>query len=286
MARRAAGLSLWSFLGGRRTLGGVAYDIARHTHGKFAQQAITQKAETVIEKHLPSLVRRREQLVRQDPYGEKILKDWLKEIGYFITACIEPLLTDRERFGFVASVRSQVANMICMRVEDERKKHPAFRAFSANMTAVEFETFCAEQLRRAGWNARVTKQGGDQGVDVVAEKTGVCVVLQCKLYSRPVGNKAVQEAVAARGHEQAHYGVVVSNQNFTQAAEQLARTNKILLIHHTALPMLYNIILGSDGDDGGVGGDGLSGNGGSSGGGRVEEVTLEEFWKRINDVGT
>jgi hypothetical protein len=50
--------------------------------------------------------------------------------------------------------------------------------------------------------------------------------------------------------------------------------------------MLSNIILGSDGDDGGVGGDGPSGNGGSSGGGRVEEVTLEEFWKRINDVGT
>ena len=88
MARRAAGLSLWSILGRRRTLGGVAYDIARHTHGKFAHQAITQKAETVIEKHLPSLVRRREQLVRQDAYGKKVLNDWLKEIGYFIATCI------------------------------------------------------------------------------------------------------------------------------------------------------------------------------------------------------
>ena len=60
--------------------------------------------------------------------------------------------------------------MIYRRVEAERERHPAFRIFSDNMTAIEFETYCAEQLRRAGWNDHVTKQSRDQGVDVVAEK--------------------------------------------------------------------------------------------------------------------
>ncbi len=136
----------------------------------------------------------------------------------------------------------EIARAIYMCVETEREKNPAFVAFSDDMTPSEFETFCAEQLRRAGWNARVTMQSRDQGVDVVAEKRGVRVVLQCKLYARPVGNKSVQEAAAARAHEQADYGIVVSNNRYTQDAEQLASTNKILLLHYTDLCNLDNII--------------------------------------------
>jgi len=110
------------------------------------------------------------------------------------------------------------------------------------MTPTEFETFCAEELRRAGWNARVTMQSRDQGVDVIAEKNGVRVVLQCKLYARPVGNKSVQEAAAARAHEQADFGIVVTNNRYTQDAEQLASTNKILLLHYTDLRNLDDLV--------------------------------------------
>jgi hypothetical protein len=280
MARRPTGISFRTM----ETLGDVLYDIARHSQGKLAHQAITRKAGTAIEQHLPSLLRRREQLVRQDAYGKKVLKDWLKEIEYFITEYIEPLLTEREQFGFVASVQSEIADKIYRRVEEEREKIPLFQTFSENTTPIEFKTYCAGHLRRAGWDAHVTKQSRDQGVDVVAKKNGVRVVLQCKLFSRPVGNKAVQEAAAARAHEQADYGVVVSNQKFTKDAEQLASTNKIFLIHHTDLSRLSNIIRRSDGDDGGLGGDVPSGNGGGAGGVDVEDVTLEEFWKRVKDV--
>jgi len=66
---------------------------------------------------------------------------------------------------------------------------PVLRTFSENMSPSDFEVFCAEELSRSGWAARVTTQSRDQGVDVVAEKAGIRVVLQCKLYSNPVGNK-------------------------------------------------------------------------------------------------
>lgn len=59
----------------------------------------------------------------------------------------------------------------------------------------ELSALCAQELRQSGWNARV--QGRDQDVDVMAEKNGVRVVLQCKLYAGPVGNKAA--AGTARG---------------------------------------------------------------------------------------
>ena len=76
----------------------------------------------------------------------------------------------------------------------------------------------------------------------MAEKRGIRVVVQCKLYARPVGNKAVQEIAAAKAHEQAHYGVVVSNNSYTQDAEQLASTNRILLLHYTDLCELDSTI--------------------------------------------
>ena len=52
------------------------------------------------------------------------------------------------------------------------------------------------------------------------------VVLQCKLYARPVGNKAVQEVAAARTFYDAGFAAVVSNADYTEAARRLARRNE------------------------------------------------------------
>ncbi|PSH04101.1 MAG: restriction endonuclease [Acidobacteria bacterium] len=140
--------------------------------------------------------------------------------------------------------RGIIVTLIENHIDSAMQNRPPFQTFSDDMTPSEFETFCAEELRRSGWNARVTIQSRDQGVDVIAEKHGVRVVLQCKLYSNPVGNKAVQEAAAGKAHEQAHHGVVVTNNRFTPAAEQLASTNEILLLHYRDLRDLDNLLRG------------------------------------------
>ena len=51
-------------------------------------------------------------------------------------------------------------------------------------------------MRQFGWDAHATQGSGDQGKDVIAKRDGVSSAIQCKLYSKPVGNKAVQEALA------------------------------------------------------------------------------------------
>jgi HJR/Mrr/RecB family endonuclease len=84
--------------------------------------------------------------------------------------------------------------------------------------------------------------GRDQGVDGIADKNGLRIVQQCKLYSNPVGNKAVQELAAGRVHQQAHHRAVVRNNAYTTAAKQLAATNGILLSHHTDLPQLEQML--------------------------------------------
>ena len=106
-------------------------------------------------------------------------------------------------------------------------------------TGQDYERFCANALRKAGWTASLTKGSGDQGADIIAEFGALRIVCQCKFFnSGPVGNKAVQEVVAGRLHEGAGGAVVISNAPFTPSAEALARTARVILIHHEDIPHL------------------------------------------------
>jgi Restriction endonuclease len=219
----------------------ITYPIVKVLRRARARQTLVRKARDVCAQQLPALARRHAQLVQPDPYGRPQTERWAKEIDYFIKQHIQPVLIPSE-VGALARNREKVAQLIWTQVETAMHDQPPLQAFSDNMTPAEFEAFCAEELRRAGWDARVTMQSRDQGVDVVATKKGRRIVLQCKLYARPVGNKSVQEAVAARGHEKADFGMVVSNNRYTSAAEQLANTNGILLLHYRDLRNLEIIL--------------------------------------------
>ena len=118
-----------------------------------------------------------------------------EEINYFVAQHVEPSLTSGEQL-LLRRQRRAITNAIMKHVEQVTHGRRVFEAFLDDMTPAEFEVFSAEQLRQGRWNASVTRQGRDQGVDVVAEKDGLRLVLQCKLYSNLVGNKAVQEAAA------------------------------------------------------------------------------------------
>jgi restriction system protein len=208
------------------------------------RQTTLEKADAMIQQHAGQLARRRAHLIRQDAYGKPILDKWRDEIVHFSVHHIRPSLTaleqsmfDRQRMEFVPLITARIGELV--------PNGPAFETFTTNMNPSEFEAFCAEQIQKAGWDARITQASRDQGVDVIAGKGDLRVVLQCKLYSNPVGNKAVQEIVAGRAHERANYGAVVTNTTYTTPAEELAATNGILLLHYSDLPQLDALLRGS-----------------------------------------
>ncbi len=96
-----------------------------------------------------------------------------------------------------------------------------------SMPGEEFEYFCADILRGNGFkDVEVTKASGDHGIDVLAKKDGVKYAIQCKRYSKPVGNKAVQEAYSGKDIYKADIAVVMSNMDFTsQAIEDAKKLN-------------------------------------------------------------
>ncbi len=88
-----------------------------------------------------------------------------------------------------------------------------------------FEAYLAALLRDHGYrNVQLTKKSGDFGVDILADMNSERYAIQCKLYSAPVGNKAVQEAYAGRAHYGCDVAVVATNSVFTKAAVTMAET--------------------------------------------------------------
>lgn len=98
------------------------------------------------------------------------------------------------------------------------------------MEGHDFEYYCADLLKNNGfYNVSVTQGSGDQGIDVLAEKGGVKYGIQCKCYSKDIGNKAVQEAFAGKTFYHCHVAAVLTNRFFTKSAQELAAVNQVLL---------------------------------------------------------
>lgn len=102
-------------------------------------------------------------------------------------------------------------------------------------TPQQYEVRICTNLKKLGFESKTTKGSGDQGADVLASKNGVSFAIQCKKYSKPVGNKAVQEANAGRDFYKKDYGVVVSNAGFTKSARQAAHACGIILLNDNQL---------------------------------------------------
>jgi hypothetical protein len=100
----------------------------------------------------------------------------------------------------------------------------------AKLDGLEFEDICATVLKDKGFKkVRVTKASGDQGVDILANKDGKKYAVQCKLYSRPVGNKAVQEVYAGMSYYDCDAAIVMTNSTFTKSAIDLAESTGVEL---------------------------------------------------------
>ena len=120
--------------------------------------------------------------------------------------------------------------------------------WSDHISPMEFERHCSDFLSLSGWKSSTTKASGDQGADIVASKKGITVVCQCKKYSKNVGNKAVQEAFAAKTFYEANAGAVITNSGYTRSALELAQKTGIYLFHFTDLLHFNSRVIPGDAD--------------------------------------
>lgn len=191
------------------------------------------KAAEIIEAHQRELTLKRKQLTTVGNYGLIDDSKWQREMLFFVENVIAPKIGNLQYFGYSAY------GPICSLIDKATAGYQnTFQSFSPEMDPLGYERLVSDRLRDLGWDARTTVATGDQGIDVIAEKDGRKLVVQCKLYSSPVGNKAVQEVIAGKTFEQADLAAVVSNATFTPSAKQLASSAGVFLLHHDQLDLI------------------------------------------------
>jgi restriction system protein len=125
-------------------------------------------------------------------------------------------------------------------VEEQRRRDLEYvqsgMAAIDQMPRIEFENFVAARLRQTGWRVSTTAATGDYGVDLIARKGNECMAIHCKRYGKTVGVSAIQQVVAGAMHHKCTSSMVVSNQEFTRAAKQLAGTHGCHLVGRSQLP--------------------------------------------------
>lgn len=136
-------------------------------------------------------------------------------------------------------------NMVVSTIDDYTEQRKSFGFDPSNLPSdgFEFEHWVAENLTKFGWSAKATQGSGDQGLDVIAEKNGVTVGIQCKLYSGNVGNKAVQEIISAKSFFDLDKAAVLTNAGYTKSARELALKADIELLHPEDISRFDSIFL-------------------------------------------
>ena len=197
-------------------------------------------ARRVTRRHARLLSVKQKQLVVHDGYGNYQLEPWINHVDYFIDRVI---LREARALGLPTAhlrrgddtwsklIRTLLATL-------HASHHPAAIEPSDVLSGEHYEVLCRDLLRARGWQVSTTPVTGDQGADLIADAGGRRVVIQCKFHAKPIGNKAVQEAQAAIRYHGGHRAAVVSNARFTRSAQDLAKANGVLLLHHDELPDL------------------------------------------------
>jgi hypothetical protein len=175
------------------------------------------------EKFREVLIRKFNQLTYIDEYETREAHRFIEEVKRFRSKRLPDVFPEFAVYELV--------KLVSIWAQDTQDSSPV-NIFHASMTPYEYEAYCANLFVSCGWDAKLTRMSGDQGADIICTALGRRLVAQCKLYSQPVGNSAVQEIIAAREYEYADSAVVISNAPFTAAARELASVANILLIHH------------------------------------------------------
>ncbi|MDE3795824.1 restriction endonuclease [Sinorhizobium meliloti] len=120
-------------------------------------------------------------------------------------------------------------------------RHLGERPSRVEHVGILFEDRVAKELENLGYMVDRTPVTGDFGADLIAEKDDLRYAIQCKSHAKPIGLKAVQEAVGARRYYKCDYGVVIASSPFTLAAKELAGETGVILIGESSISRLESM---------------------------------------------
>ena len=216
---------------------------------KSRKDILRETADSIILQHQKDLGIHLRQMTHIDGYGNINREKWHKKgIPEFVNSVLSRKMPELnvllEDHNYKCILINAIHSTALNGLRDIEKDEIATN-YKKEMKGLEYEHYCRDIFEKNGWNAKVTKASGDQGIDLICHNNGLTVGVQCKHYRKPVTNKAVQEVVSGLKFHNLAIGVVVTNNTFTESAKKLAYANNVMLISHSDISGFYDRIKGT-----------------------------------------
>ena len=209
-------------------------DIWEDRYGKYIDEPLKQcettQADGTLDRYIENIILCNE-IDDSDPWVMCIFTYYMMDKGYTSGELYYPPYFEIV-VGAFSTIRENLnKNKLKEKLKGTvQKQETHYTIYDVDMmNGSEFEYFVCELYKKMGYKAEVTKQSGDQGLDVIVEKGDKRIGVQAKCYSGTVGNSAVQEAVAGKNYYHCDKVVVVTNNYFTPSAKELAHSNDVVL---------------------------------------------------------
>ena len=106
-----------------------------------------------------------------------------------------------------------------------------------NLSWLQFERLIADSYRRKGFDAELTPEGADEGVDIVLRERDNVLLVQCKHWnSYRVGVSVARELFGVMHAKAARKAVLATSGRLTAEAERFCRHNAIYWLDADRLP--------------------------------------------------
>ncbi|WP_183627168.1 restriction endonuclease [Novosphingobium sediminicola] len=219
----------------------VSLGIVFHIYQSNISDDFDNKIQSEMNENKSTLVSLYRTSIHHDPFGNPYRDKWVAHIDNFLRTRVVPEVRNYEQWR-VSERGKKAAQLVdeftVKQDREQRNDRPSLVADPRDLTPAQYEQHCADILSYLGWSVRVTQASRDHGADVIAEKYGHRLVLQCKRYAQPVGNKGVQEAYSALHLYDGSIACVVAPAGFTAQAKREATGLRVQLLHHAELEAL------------------------------------------------
>ena len=203
-----------------------------------AKKLLIPRIRADIDSYFTALQRNFNNAVVMDEYGGVIKDNKFDEFERFLKSRKIINTNFEEEESANREVIYSEFYELCRRIDNENKTgEGSFDPLSYPEDGLEFENWVAVQLEKFGWKAYKSPSSGDQGIDVIGEYDGISLGIQCKLYSDPVGNKAVQECLSGKYYYELNFASVLTNSTYTKSAIELANKTDVQLLHIGDIPL-------------------------------------------------
>jgi len=216
----------------------AGFAVLRRRQGKSAQyDPALQIAVGEIQAQSFALREAKAESTRPDRYGTVHPDGWQREKASFVSSRISPRLRAAGYENLLPSLLSAIdseierhANSLVDPIPTDTGRIPGDEENGKGAVDAEllnYASHCTALLQNAGWTIDPKPIAYGKAVDILAERDGRKLLLQCKGDSAPVGVEAVQQVHTLKERRQVDIVAIVTHAPFTRAAQQMASANGV-----------------------------------------------------------